>query len=101
MRIVICIAAVAALAAGSAIAKDAVNAQSAGKDAVQSQVSQERVLYVCDTDAITRRGFARQFGSTEFVTAGQVVAKGEAWAQPKCITPLEARRLKSKALAAR
>ena len=99
MRIALCIAAVAALSAGSALAKDAVNAQAAAKDAVQARVGQERVLYVCDTDALTKRGFAREFGSAQFVTAQEAVAKGEAWAQPKCITPLEARRLKAKRLA--
>jgi hypothetical protein len=97
MRIALCIAAAAALVAGTAVAKDAISVNAAAKDAVQAQPG--RVVYVCNTDAITKRGFARQFGSAEFVTADQAVAKGEAWSQPKCITPLEARRLKAKTLA--
>jgi hypothetical protein len=54
-----------------------------------------RVVYVCDSSAMTRRAFTREFGSMEFVKAEDVAAaRGQSWAAPKCITPTEARRLK-------
>jgi hypothetical protein len=87
--------ALAALAAAPAIAKDAASAPAAGKDAA-AQVSNEgeRVLYVCDRSELTRRGFAREFGSAEFVTADDATAKGEGWSAPRCISKSEMMRLR-------
>ena len=87
--------AVAALAAVPALAKDAASADRAGKDAA-AQVSADapRVLYVCDRSDLTRRGFAREFGSAEFVTADRAAAKDEAWTAPRCISRSEMLRLK-------
>lgn len=86
--------AIAALASVPAIAKDAASASAAGQDA-SAQVSSDgpRVLYVCDRSDLTRRGFAREFGSAEFVTADQA-ANGEAWSAPRCISRPEMMRLK-------
>ena len=53
-----------------------------------------RTVYVCDSSAMTRRAFAREFGSADFVTAEQAAAKGAVWKAPKCISRSEARRLK-------
>lgn len=98
MRIVLC-AALAAFAAGSAYAKDAPNAQESSTNAVQ-EAKPARSVYVCDNSALTRRGFAREFGAVEYVTAAEAKAKGQSWSAPKCVTRSEARRLQ-KALAAR
>lgn len=87
--------AIAALASLPAIAKDAASASAAGVDAVaQSSNDSARVLYVCDRSDLTRRGFAREFGSAEFVTAERAAAKGEAWTAPRCISRPEMMRLK-------
>lgn len=99
MRIIVSALAIA-LVASSALAAPAPSAADAGKDAV-GQSKPQRMLFVCDDDALTRRGFAREHGQVEFVTAKQAMAKGEAWAQPKCITSAEARRLQKQKLAAR
>lgn len=95
MRSIVLGLAVAALAAVPALAKDAPSASAAGKDAsVQASTSDgARVLYVCDRSDLTRRGFAREFGSAEFVTAERA-AKGEDWSAPRCITRPEMMRLK-------
>lgn len=87
--------ALAALATAPALANDAASASEAGKDAA-AQVSndRERVLYVCDRSELTRRGFAREFGSIEFVTADAATAKGEAWTAPRCISKSEMLRLR-------
>lgn len=87
--------ALAAIAAVPALAKDAASAANAGQDAA-AQVSRDsaRVLYVCDRSDLTRRGFAREFGSAEFVTADGATARGEAWSAPRCITRSEMMRLK-------
>ena len=98
MRIVICAAVLAAFAV-PAMAKDAPSASASAADAVQ-QAKPARSVYVCDNSAMTRRGFAREFGAVEYVTASEAKAQGEAWVAPKCITRSEARRLQ-KALAAR
>jgi hypothetical protein len=97
MRIV-CMAALAVLAAGSAVAKEPLSAQSAAKDAA-AITKAPRVLYVCEDSAMTRRAFAREFGSVEFVRATDVRAAEQAWAAPKCITSAEARKLKAQRLA--
>lgn len=60
-----------------------------------------KVVYVCDSSAMTRRGFTREFGAMEFVTAERVASKTDTWTTPKCITPAEARRLKALASARR
>jgi hypothetical protein len=92
-------AAAAVFATGAAIAKEAPNAQGAAKDAVVTTAAPGKTLYVCEDTAMTRRAFARQFGQVEFVTADAVRADGQAWASPKCITSVEARRLKVKRVA--
>jgi predicted lipoprotein with Yx(FWY)xxD motif len=99
MRIIVSALALSALA-GAAFAGQAPSAAEAGKDAL-SQGKSPRTVYVCDDDAMTRRAFAREHGQVEFVTAKQAQAKGEAWAQPKCITSAEARRLQKQKLASR
>jgi len=93
MRIVICAAVLSALLAGPALSKETPNANGQAVDAAQTAKA-PRTVYICDNSAMTRRAFAREFGSVEFVKAEAVAAKGEAWAAPKCITASEARRLK-------
>lgn len=87
--------AIAALASVPAIARDAASAGATAKDA-SAQVSSDgaRVLYVCDRSDLTRRGFEREFGSAEFVTAERAASKGEAWSAPRCISRPEMMRLK-------
>lgn len=99
MRIIVSALALAALA-GSALAAQAPSAAEAGKDAL-SRAKAPRTLYICEDDAMTRRAFAREHGQVEFVTAKQAQVKGETWAQPKCITSAEARRLQKQKLASR
>ncbi|HEX2559040.1 hypothetical protein [Phenylobacterium sp.] len=87
--------ALAALATVPALAKDASSATDAGRNAMAQASTNDsaRVLYVCDRSDLTRRGFAREFGSAEFVTADRA-AKGEAWSAPRCISRPEMMRLK-------
>ena len=100
MRGIALAAAIATLAASSAIAADTPSAPAAAKNAVQTAgATSSRVLYICDGSALTRRGFAREHGSAEFVTADAAARKGDPWAAPKCISPAEARKLKAKQLA--
>lgn len=99
MRIVICVLAFAALSAGSAAAADTPDARTGVATPVSDTAKAPRQIYVCDTTAMTRRAFKREFGTVEFVTAGQARAKGEAWTAPKCITASEARRLRQVASA--
>lgn len=94
MRIVICAVAFAALSAGSALATETPAATKHAKEAAAVEGKTERTLFVCEKDAMTRRAFVREFGSFEFVTADEAVAKGEAWDAPKCISSYEAGRLK-------
>ena len=90
MRLIICAAALSALTAASAVAKDVPARTEATEPA--------RAVYVCDGSAMTRRAFTREHGATEFVTAEQAAAaKGQAWTAPKCIKPAEARKLKEMA----
>lgn len=98
MRMIVCMAALAALAAGTAAAKEPLSAQSAAKDTAATDKA-PKVLYVCEDSAMTRRAFAREFGSIEFVKAADVRSAGEAWSAPKCITSTEARKLKAQRLA--
>lgn len=91
MRSLICALAVLASASGPALAEIAPNASAEGRDAVMSKAT--RAVYICDSSTATRRGFTREFGAMEFVTADRAMAKGEAWSAPKCVTPAEARRL--------
>lgn len=86
MRLMICAIALSAVAAVPALAKDA--------PAATETTKPTRTVYVCDNSAMTRRAFAREHGGTEFVTAKDAAAKGEAWAAPKCIRPAEARKLR-------
>ena len=82
------------LAAASAVPALAEQATSAASRASDASARAARTVYVCDASAMTKRAFVRQFGSVEFVKAEAVVAKGEAWSAPKCMTANEARRLK-------
>jgi len=90
MRLIICAAALSALTALPAVAKDASTTTQTTEPA--------RAVYVCDSSAMTRRAFTREHGATEFVTAEQAAAaKGQTWSKPKCIKPAEARKLKDMA----
>jgi hypothetical protein len=100
MRLILITAALCVASAAGAGERPAPNATSAGKDAV-AQTASPRTLYVCDTSNLTRRAFAREYGSAEYVTAAEATAKGQSWAAPKCITPAEARRLQARTLAAK
>lgn len=91
MRLLMFTLAVVALTTGSAVAEQATSAVSRASDA---SARTARTVYVCDASAMTKRAFAREFGAVEFVKAEAVVAKGDAWTAPKCITASEARRLK-------
>ena len=96
MRNIAFAVAVAALAT-PAFAGDAPSAPAAATNAAQTDAKASRVLYICDGSAMTRRGFAREFGSVEYVTAAEAAAqRGAVWTAPKCISPAEARRLKAK-----
>lgn len=100
MRILATLAALAALSAGSALAKEAPNVRDAAKDAAVTTAQQGgKVLYICDDTAMTRRAFAREFGQVEFVTADDVRANERGWSAPKCITSVEAKRLEGKRFA--
>lgn len=82
------------LAAASAAPALAEQATSATSRALDASARAARTVYICDASAMTKRAFTREFGVVEFVKAEAVVAKGEAWSTPKCITASEARRLK-------
>ena len=77
--------------AGPSVAETAPSASAKGVDAVSRA---PRAVFVCDSSAMTRRAFVREFGAIEFVKAEAAVAKGEAWSAPKCVTGAEGRRLK-------
>lgn len=91
MRLFICALVVSAISAGAAYAEKAPAAPDAARD---SAAAPSRTVYICDKDAATRRAFAREHGAVEFVKAEAVLAKGESWSAPKCVTTREARRLK-------
>ncbi|RAK66562.1 hypothetical protein [Phenylobacterium kunshanense] len=91
MRLFICTIVASALTAGVALAEQAPAAADAARDSV---VAPSRTVYVCNKDTLTRRGFSREHGAVEFVKAEAVLAKGESWSAPKCVTSSEARRLK-------
>ncbi|WP_374467863.1 hypothetical protein [Phenylobacterium sp.] len=98
MRTMLCIAAVVAFGAAPALAQSpgrAASAQAHGKEALaQADTAKApREVYICDGSAETRRGFAREFGSAEFVTA-EAAAKAETWSAPRCMSRAEARKLK-------
>lgn len=94
MRMVLLVAAAAALLGGAAQANEDPNA-GAGKAEAQRAPSAAKVLYVCGEDEAAWRPFSRDLGVPEFVTAKQVRADTEkTWAAPKCITASELRRLK-------
>ncbi|WP_293679681.1 hypothetical protein [uncultured Phenylobacterium sp.] len=84
MRMLLCAVALAALSATAA---------AAAEKAQPAEAESGRTLFICDTSAMTKRAFTREFGKVEFVTAAQV-RKGGSWDAPKCITPAEARKLK-------
>lgn len=88
---------VLALSASAAVAEQPQSATTAATDAaaVSSVRAGARTLYICETDALTRRAFAREFGSVEFVTAEKAKAATGAWSSPKCISDAEARRLRN------
>lgn len=94
MRKMICAVVLSAFAAVPALAKEAPSATDQARDAAAAEVTTPRTVYVCDSSAMTRRAFAREFGSIEFVKAEAAVASNEAWTAPKCIKASEARRLK-------
>ncbi len=96
MRTTICVLVFAALSAGSAFAAEAPSAASHATDAAAKST---RTLYICDSTAMTKRAFKRQFGAAEYVKAETATAKGQSWASPKCITAAEARRLNRMKLA--
>lgn len=53
-----------------------------------------KVLQVCDAEAQSWRAFSRDLGLPDYVTAKQVLADtSKGWAEPKCITASELRRL--------
>ena len=89
---------VAALAAGTATAKDVSGAAADSLPTVQN-APVARTVYICDTSAMTRRAFTREFGAVEYVTAAQAAAKDATWQAPKCMKPTEARKLRGKQLA--
>jgi len=96
MRTTIC-GLVLALTASAAVAGQTPSATVAGTDAVATTTASTapRTLYVCDNNALTRRAFAREFGSVEFVTAEEAQTTTGAWTSPKCISNVEARRLRN------
>jgi hypothetical protein len=97
MRTLLGLAAVLVVAGGAATASEPSRATSAnthGRDALtQAGPSKSvREVYICDSSSQTRRSFAREFGSAEFVSA-QAAAKPQAWNAPRCMTRSEARKL--------
>lgn len=94
MRKLICAVVLSAIAAVPALANEAPSATTQARDAAATEAATPRAVYVCDTSAMTRRAFAREFGAVEFVKAEAAVASTEAWTAPKCIKASEARRLK-------
>jgi len=99
MRLILCALAISAFSMGAATASEAPKASDAASKATNAaaRIAPARSVYICDNTPETRRGFAREFGHTEFVTAEAAVAKGQAWEAPKCVTALEAARLKEMA----
>lgn len=91
MRTLVCALVMVAASAAPAFAEQAASATSRASDA---STRAARTVYICDASTMTKRAFARQFGVVEFVKAEAVVAKGEAWSTPKCMTANEVRRLK-------
>ena len=95
MRQIFCAIVLSALAFSPALAGDA--ARSMTNPAGEAKTN-ARTVYICDKSAMTRRAFAREFGSAEFVSA-QGATSGQAWSAPKCISASEARRLRQLASA--
>ncbi|WP_395671003.1 hypothetical protein [Phenylobacterium sp.] len=96
MRMMFCIGALAAVVASPVLANEPARARAAN-DAARPAVAVSgkptaKSVYVCDSSAITRRSFAREFGAAEFVSA--VEAKAADWSGARCITAAEASRLK-------
>lgn len=92
-----------AMTAAPALAAQAPSTATAGQDAAARTADAPKaakVLYVCDKSDATRRAFAREFGSAEFVDA-KAALDADAWSAPRCITPAEAKRLKRMKLATR
>lgn len=98
MRLMLCALAVSALSFGAASAGETPSADQKATNAA-ARTSPARAVYICDSSPETRRGFTREFGQMDFVTADEATAKGQAWSAPKCVTSREAARLKE--LAAR
>lgn len=65
-------------------------------DQPRRQPEVQRVLYVCDTAPETRRAFQREHGQVIYMSAEEVLAAeatSTRWTAPRCISPMEARRL--------
>ncbi|MES2723888.1 MAG: hypothetical protein V4656_12115, partial [Pseudomonadota bacterium] len=60
-----------------------------------------RKVFVCDNEDLTRRSFARAYGSVEFVTADEAVKSDAAWTGARCMRSSEHMRLKRLKLASR
>ncbi|MFN3932270.1 MAG: hypothetical protein ACK4JY_11030 [Brevundimonas sp.] len=88
----------AALMAGMAVSTAAV-AQSPGqaRSPAPDQRSARAVL-ICDSDAASRRAFAREYGATPvFITAREAVGvrpSEPAWSAPRCMTEVEHGKLR-------
>lgn len=84
----------AALAVGATLCSAGV--ASAGEQ-VRTPASGTRAVFVCGTDAATRRAFTRQHGAPPvFVTAREALAvrsSDPGWTTPRCMTAREHARL--------
>lgn len=99
MRVTLMVIAAGALLAGAAQAKENQSATTE-QDEAASTGRVVKVLYVCSEEERNWRAFSRDLGTPDFITAEQVRAqKGKAWAEPKCITPSEVRRLNLSSIA--
>jgi len=93
MRQMILAIVLSALAVSPVLARDVSKSMSSPTGEAKANV---RAVYICDKSAMTRRAFAREFGSAEFVSA-DVATSGQAWPAPRCISAREARRLRQMA----
>jgi hypothetical protein len=104
MRSLMLGAVLAAVSLSTAGAQEATSVAVAAKDAAAQAPRTElgvRKIFVCDNRDLTRRSFAREYGSIEFITADQAVKPNTAWTAPKCMRSSEHMRLKRLQLAAR
>jgi len=81
------------LAALTAAAILPAGAASAGDPDRQAKQEPARAILICDTDAATRRAFAREHGAPPvFVTAREALSvrpSDPAWEAPRCMTARE------------